>query len=338
MRSVRRLRLRLHGGTREDAARADAATRAPRAATPPTAPTAAAPRAEAAQPARPVSDPVGDRRHAADGRPRPTTRAAAVPVGPRRLTFHGSGGTLFGIYVVNILLTIATFGLYRFWGRVKIRRFMLSQTGFEGDRFAYHGTGKELLVGFVKALLFVGLPVTALSVAARLSGDKTIHIVTQVFTSLLVFVFIPIAMVGARRYRLSRTSWRGIRFSFRGPVWEFVRVFVAGVDLEHADAHALLPVLPDATAGIHDLEFVLRPAAVPFRRTRTRSLRRVRRRPAAARADVRDLSVLVQREEGPLLLGAHLLRDGAFSLDDDGRPTDGPDARRTGACSSSRSV
>jgi uncharacterized membrane protein YjgN (DUF898 family) len=152
--------------------------------------------------------------------------AGAASAVSRRLTFHGSGGTLFGIYVVNILLTIATLGIYRFWGRVKIRRFMLSQTGFEGDRFAYHGTGRELLLGFVKALLFVGLPITALSVAARLSGDKTIHIVTQAFTSLLVFLFIPIAMVGARRYRLSRTSWRGIRFSFRGHVWAFVRLFV----------------------------------------------------------------------------------------------------------------
>jgi len=152
--------------------------------------------------------------------------AGAESAVSRRLTFHGSGGTLFGIYVVNILLTIATLGIYRFWGRVKIRRFMLSQTGFEGDRFAYHGTGRELLLGFVKALLFVGLPITALSMAARLSGDKTIHIVTQAFTSLLVFLFIPIAMVGARRYRLSRTSWRGIRFSFRGRVWAFVRLFI----------------------------------------------------------------------------------------------------------------
>jgi uncharacterized membrane protein YjgN (DUF898 family) len=196
---------------------------APRAA-PPTAPTGAA-RAEAAQPARPIPTTSATAVMPATAAA-PTIRAAAAPVGSRRLTFHGSGGTLFGIYVVNILLTIATFGLYRFWGRVKIRRFMLSQTGFEGDRFAYHGTGKELLAGFVKALLFVGMPITALSVAARLSGDKTIHIVTQVFTSLLIFVFIPIAMVGARRYRLSRTSWRGIRFSFRGPLWEFVRVFL----------------------------------------------------------------------------------------------------------------
>src|SRR5262245_61908181 len=55
----------------------------------------------------------------------------------RRLSFHGTGGTLFGIYVVNVLLTIVTFGIYRFWGRVKVRRFMMSQTSFEGDRLAY---------------------------------------------------------------------------------------------------------------------------------------------------------------------------------------------------------
>ena len=154
----------------------------------------------------------------------PTSAVGAS--GSRRLTFHGVGGTLFGIYVVNILLTIVTLGFYRFWGRVKVRRFMLSQTAFEGDRFAYHGTGKELLLGFVKALLFVGLPITALGTAARLSGDLKIVIAAQAFTYLLVFTFIPIALVGARRYRLSRTSWRGIRFSFRGRARTLVRIFL----------------------------------------------------------------------------------------------------------------
>jgi len=206
---------------------------------PPVGPRASGPPAAgAASDATPHADPTQSARYAAPASggsatavmtappPAAGATAGAASAVSRRLTFHGSGGTLFGIYVVNILLTIATLGIYRFWGRVKIRRFMLSQTGFEGDRFAYHGTGRELLLGFVKALLFVGLPITALSVAARLSGDKTIHIVTQAFTSLLVFLFIPIAMVGARRYRLSRTSWRGIRFSFRGHVWAFVRLFV----------------------------------------------------------------------------------------------------------------
>jgi uncharacterized membrane protein YjgN (DUF898 family) len=156
----------------------------------------------------------------------PPPASAAGTGGSHRFTFHGSGGSLFGIYVMNILLTIVTFGFYRFWGKVKVRRFMLSQTAFEGDRFAYHGTGKELLAGFAKAALFIGMPITALSAVARLSGDIKIHIATQVFTYLLVFTFIPIAMVGARRYRLSRTSWRGIRFSFRGRAGAFVRFFM----------------------------------------------------------------------------------------------------------------
>ena len=199
---------------------------------PPSAPRASAP-AYPSAPA-PRADPIQSVRPARAGSAATATAVMAPPPAaatssasglPRRLSFHGSGGTLFGIYVVNILLAIATFGLYRYWGKVRIRRFMLSQTSFEGDRFAYHGTGKELLLGFVKVLLFVGLPITALSMLARLSGDKTIAIATQAFTSFLIFTFIPIAMVGARRYRMSRTSWRGIRFSFRGKAWEFVRIF-----------------------------------------------------------------------------------------------------------------
>ena len=205
---------------------------APRAAAPSPAPAAASSAPAAASGAPTAASPA---RPGANGSvatatvvmaPTPAAPVAAGAGGTRRLSFHGSGGTLFGIYVVNILLTIATFGLYRFWGKVRIRRFVLSQTSFVGDRFAYHGTGRELLLGFMKALLFVGLPITALSAVARLSGDKSIAIATQAFTSLLVFIFIPIAMVGARRYRLSRTSWRGIRFSFRGKAWAYVRIFM----------------------------------------------------------------------------------------------------------------
>jgi uncharacterized membrane protein YjgN (DUF898 family) len=200
---------------------------APRASVPPAAASPVG-RAETAQPTRPANGSAAAATAITTQAPPATTTTAAAPGGPRRLTFHGSGGTLFGIYIVNILLTIATFGIYRFWGKVRIRRFMLSQTSFEGDRFAYHGTGKELLLGFFKAVLFVGLPITALSTLARLSGDKTIYFATQTFTSLLVFIFIPIAIVGALRYRMSRTSWRGIRFSFRGKARAFVKIFILG--------------------------------------------------------------------------------------------------------------
>jgi uncharacterized membrane protein YjgN (DUF898 family) len=41
-------------------------------------------------------------------------------------------------------------------------------------------------------------------------------------------IFTPVAMVGSRRYRLSRTSWRGIRFSFRGKARGFIPIFIKG--------------------------------------------------------------------------------------------------------------
>jgi uncharacterized membrane protein YjgN (DUF898 family) len=177
------------------------------------------------------------RRPAAPGPPsRPPAAAASAPghapPGPpasRQARFHGSGGTLFGLWVVNTLLTLLTLGVYYFWGKTRVRRYLFGQTDFEGDRFAYHGTGPELLLGFLRAFVVFILPITALqlvpdqpAVAPELKGLATF------VASALLLVFIPVAWVGARRYRLSRTSWRGIRFSFRGRAGRFIGVFLKG--------------------------------------------------------------------------------------------------------------
>jgi len=68
------------------------------------------------------------------------------------------GWLLLGIHIVNVLLTIVTLGVYYFWAKVRVRSYILSQTECAGDRFAYHGTGRELLLGFVKAVLLIGIP------------------------------------------------------------------------------------------------------------------------------------------------------------------------------------
>ena len=41
--------------------------------------------------------------------------------------------------------------------------------------------------------------------------------------------FIPLAIHGSARYRLSRTSWRGIHFGYRGDRKELMKLFVKGV-------------------------------------------------------------------------------------------------------------
>ena len=130
---------------------------------------------------------------------------------------------------MNTLLTIFTLGIYYFWGKVKVRSYLLSQSEFEGDRFAYHGTGKELLVGFLKALVAVGVPLFLLGIMRELlTGRPALKALLALLTYLIFLVLLPFAIVGARRYRLSRTSWRQIRFSFRGGAVEFIRLFVWG--------------------------------------------------------------------------------------------------------------
>jgi len=144
------------------------------------------------------------------------------------LAFYGTGGDLFGIQMVNMLLTIVTLGVYYFWGKVKVRQYILSQTEFEGDRFTYHGTGKELLLGFLKASVLFFIPLILLNIVPDIIGSTVVKIIAVILTYLLLILFIPYAMVGARRYRLSRTSWRGIRFSLRGKMWEFMKLFMWG--------------------------------------------------------------------------------------------------------------
>jgi uncharacterized membrane protein YjgN (DUF898 family) len=161
--------------------------------------------------------------------PRPTVPPATREAGQRRsLDFYGSGGPLFGMFLHNTLLSILTAGIYSFWGKVRVRNYIWSKTVFEGDCFAYHGTGPELLVGFFKAVLFFGLPLALLTMIPRFFGPHGVLQFLPVLTYGAVLVFIPVAMVGARRYRLGRTSWRGILFSFRGRTSDFVKLFLRG--------------------------------------------------------------------------------------------------------------
>ena len=147
----------------------------------------------------------------------------------RHLSFLGSGGTLFGIYLLNTLLTIISLGIYSFWGKTKVRSYLWSQTELEGDCFVYHGTGAELMSGAFKAGLVFGTPLTVLNMLPNFLEPKEIlETGSMALTYIIFMLFIPVAMVGARRYRFSRTSWRGIRFSFRGKIGEFMKIFLGG--------------------------------------------------------------------------------------------------------------
>jgi uncharacterized membrane protein YjgN (DUF898 family) len=190
-------------------------------------------RTQAASPPRMAGPP--DPTHVAISSHPITLPISAAPIHDARsrevhsFTFHGNGGSLLGIHVVNLLLTIITLGFYSFWGKVRVRNYQLGQTEFQGDRFAYHGTGRELINGSFKAGAILGclsVPVRVLNQFPVGNGVKW-SVAALAYSMLLVLI--SVAILGSRRYRLSRSSWRGIRFSLRAPLGEFVKLFVNGI-------------------------------------------------------------------------------------------------------------
>ncbi|MGV7220836.1 MAG: YjgN family protein [Nitrospinales bacterium] len=142
--------------------------------------------------------------------------------------FHGNGMELFKIIFVNYILTVLTLGIYYFWAKTKERSYIFGSTSFGGDRFSYHGTGKELFRGGL-ILFLILLVIYSISWGVTLIFGAEAGVIVQnvVFPILFVFAF-PALIVGAFRYRLSRTSWRSIRFSFRGLRMDALKIFLKG--------------------------------------------------------------------------------------------------------------
>lgn len=131
-----------------------------------------------------------------------------------QFSHKGSFIELLPIVITNLLMQILTLGIYRFWAITKIRRYLWSSTLFQDDPLEYTGTGKELFLGFLIAAFIVLLPLFGLGVASGVltqMGRQTEASVLTALYMLLVMLLTPIALYRARRYRLNRTVWRGIR-------------------------------------------------------------------------------------------------------------------------------
>lgn len=144
-----------------------------------------------------------------------TTQREPV-AGARRalIAFGGREGELFGIFIVNFILAILTLGIYRFWAKTRVRRYLWAHAGFEGDRLEYTGTGKELILGFLIIVIVVLVPlftaVAILRLALQASAPEFILVADLAQAGILIFL-LPVAVYRARRYRLTRTQWRGVR-------------------------------------------------------------------------------------------------------------------------------
>lgn len=139
-----------------------------------------------------------------------------------KLNFHGSGGEYFKIIIVNWLLTLVTLGIYYPWARAKKIKYIYGSTSFNEDRFSFQGLGIEMFIGLLKLFLVYFLIMGIYMIFAF----RQMYILGFVFLYIFMLAIVPLAIHGSYRYRMSRTSWRGIRFGYRGDRKELILNFI----------------------------------------------------------------------------------------------------------------
>jgi uncharacterized membrane protein YjgN (DUF898 family) len=132
-----------------------------------------------------------------------------------QMTYEGRLGQLYLIWLTNFFLTILTLGIYRFWGKVRIRKYLLRNVSLLGDRFEYTGRGKELFIGFLKALPLL----LAIFVPINVYPAQQHPWVSVCFIGL--YYLVRLGIYTAMRYRLSHSTWRGIRGSLQGSAFTY---------------------------------------------------------------------------------------------------------------------
>ena len=137
----------------------------------------------------------------------------------QRVVFDGAEGDFVTLSVRGALLQLVTFGFYRFWLTTDVRRHLWTHTSAAGDHLEYTGRGRELLVGFLFALAIL----VPIYLAYFLIGVEVERF--QAFGSVPLGIFMlffgQFAIYRARRYRLTRTVWRGVRFWMQGSGWAY---------------------------------------------------------------------------------------------------------------------
>ena len=138
------------------------------------------------------------------------------------IIYDSRTGQVYKIWLLNLLLNIITLGVYSFWGKTRLRKYVTGSFSLQDDRFEYTGTGKELCFGFLKAILYflaLYLPFIIASIIAPDAAWPALF--------LLPFIYVtPVALYSALRYRLSRLQWRGIRYRLEGSPVKYANLFL----------------------------------------------------------------------------------------------------------------
>ncbi len=144
------------------------------------------------------------------------------------IIFEGKASEYFGIWIVNLLLSLITFGIYSAWAKVRRKKYFYNNTLIENVSFDYHANPRAILKGRIIAFIFFALYAYGKSSSPILAG----------IVILLFFIALPWLVVRGSIFNARNTSHRGLRFDFVGTVRQAVRVYIK------------LPILTGLTLGL----------------------------------------------------------------------------------------
>jgi uncharacterized membrane protein YjgN (DUF898 family) len=143
---------------------------------------------------------------------------AGAVTGLKRGEIRGSASEYFGIWIVNILLTIITLGIYSAWAKVRRMRYFRGSTFLDGYSFDYHARGLQIFLGRFIVFIVISI-VNVITTAYPLLGAVT---------PLIFLALFPFLIVRSLRFNARVTSYRNIRFNFTGTSWGAFKSVILG--------------------------------------------------------------------------------------------------------------
>lgn len=130
--------------------------------------------------------------------------------------FYGNASEYFGIWIVNILLTIVTIGLYAPWAKVRRLRYFYGNTEFIQRRFDFTGIPRRILIGRLIALgIYIGIGIL-----------PEYSLTASVIGFIMIYIAVPWLVRATLRFKARNSKLGNSRFYFSGHNKEAYWIFI----------------------------------------------------------------------------------------------------------------
>ncbi len=185
---------------------------------------------------------------------------------PLTFEFRGDGMEYFKIWIVNVLLTIVTLGIYSAWAKVRSKRYFYSNLYLDDSNFRYLAEPLTILKGRIVAIvafiiylvisqlfpvigialsfaLLIAMPYfmnQSLAFNARMSAYKNIQFrfkanYGQAFMALVIWPILgvlslgllyPLVFVKMNEYTVNNSAYGTSKFNFSGGYKDYGKIFL----------------------------------------------------------------------------------------------------------------